>query len=140
MSQTHIPAELRRLVRERARYCCEYCLFPEAFSLLTHGIDHIAAEKHRGETVESNLCLACLICNKYKGTDLTSIDPATGEIEPLFHPRRHAWREHFRFAGGRIDPLTPTGRVTVQLLQLNQPQRIAERLILLELGAIGAAS
>jgi 5-methylcytosine-specific restriction endonuclease McrA len=136
MSQTHIPAELRRLVRERAQDCCEYCRFPEAFSLLVHEVDHITAEKHRGETVEGNLCLACLLCNQHKGSDLTSIDPDTGGIVPLFHPRRDRWREHFQWAGGHIEPLTPTGRVTVLLLQFNRPERVAERLILVQLGVI----
>ena len=30
MSATHVSASLRRLVRERAGECCEYCLIPEA--------------------------------------------------------------------------------------------------------------
>jgi hypothetical protein len=48
MSTTHIPAELRRLVRERAAGNCEYCLIPESVAFATHAIDHIVAEKHGG--------------------------------------------------------------------------------------------
>lgn len=55
MSQTHIPAALRRLVRQRARDCCQYCLIPESVTFAPHWIDHIIAEKHRGATEAENL-------------------------------------------------------------------------------------
>jgi HNH endonuclease len=97
-------------------------------------VDHVVAEKHGGQTEESNLALSCLLCNQHKGTDLTSIDPQTGQIAPLFHPRRDQWLDHFRLVGARIDPLTPAGRVTVRLLQLNHPDRLEERELLLRLG------
>ena len=51
MSETHIPAALRRLVRERAGHRCEYCLIPESLSLAPHAIDHVIAEKHGGPAV-----------------------------------------------------------------------------------------
>jgi hypothetical protein len=41
MSQTYIPAELRRLVRQRAGERCEYCLIPEALTLAAHEVDHM---------------------------------------------------------------------------------------------------
>lgn len=69
---TCIPAEIRRAVRERAKGCCEYCRIPEPYTFMTHEVDHIYAEKHGGETLEANLCLSCWICNRHKGTDLTS--------------------------------------------------------------------
>ena len=78
----------------------------------------------------------CMFCNKYKGTDLTSIDPESGEIAPLFHPRRQCWEDHFRLDNAQIVPLTATGRVTVTLLQLNRSERVAEREILLTVGTI----
>ena len=71
MSQTHIPAALRRLVRERARDCCEYCLIPEAISFAPHWIDHIVAEKHGGTTESDNLANSCVLCNQKKGSDLS---------------------------------------------------------------------
>ena len=43
---------------------------------------------------------------------------------------------HFRLAGARVEPLTPTGRVTVRLLQRNHPDRIEEREPLLRLGPL----
>jgi hypothetical protein len=127
MSQTHIPAALRRLVRERARDCCEYCLIPESVSFAPHWIDHIVAEKHGGKTEAENLANCCILCNQRKGSDLSSIDTETGNIVPLFHPRRDRWTDHFQFSGGRIEPLTPVGRATVFLLRMNAPDRIEER-------------
>ena len=77
-----------------------------------HTIDHIIAEKHGGPTAADNLALACMICNSWKGSDLASIDEQTGSIEPLFHPRRDRWTDHFQLVGGCIEPRTPKGRAT----------------------------
>src|SRR5947209_10966433 len=118
MAQKYVPVALRRLVRARAADCCEYCLVAERLALAVHWVDHIVAEKHGGQTEEANLALSCVLCNQHKGSDLTSIDPETGEITPLFHPRCHRWLDHFRFAGGTLEALTATGRVTLRLLQL----------------------
>ncbi|HSS19497.1 MAG TPA: hypothetical protein VLL54_05435 [Pyrinomonadaceae bacterium] len=49
--------------------------------------------------VSDNLALACIDCNLHKGPNLTGIDPNTGVITPLFHPRRDAWVEHFGWDG-----------------------------------------
>ena len=119
---SEISAGLRAEVRVRARCRCEYCLVPEAVTLVSHEIDHIVAAKYGGETTAENLALCCTLCNKYKGTDLASIDPETGEMQRLFHPRRDRWLEHFQFRGGRIVQLTPVGRVTARLLQWNRPE------------------
>jgi hypothetical protein len=101
-----------------------------------HEIEHIIAEKHGGRTEEENLGLSCALCNGFKGSDLTSIDPETGAIVPLFHPRRDAWEMHFRLVDGRIEPLTPVGRVTVRLLKLNDPDRVEERRQLQQAGQL----
>jgi len=53
-----------------------------------HEVDHVIAEKHGGLTEPDNLALSCTLCNKHKGSDLTSIDPETGDIVPLYHPRK----------------------------------------------------
>jgi hypothetical protein len=82
----YIPNELRRLVADRAANRCEYCRIPEDETYAVHEVDHIFAEKHGGETLEDNLCLACWICNRLKGTDLCSLDLLTGDITSLFHP------------------------------------------------------
>ncbi len=131
---TYISAILRRKVYERAGDCCEYCLIPETAVLAAHEIDHIIAQKHGGLTEADNLALSCAICNKHKGSDLASLDPVTGEIVALYHPRRQQWQEHFQLKDGLLIPLTPTGRVTVKLLQLNNSYRIQERNLLIQSG------
>ncbi|MGF1542362.1 MAG: HNH endonuclease [Pleurocapsa sp.] len=136
MSSSYISTAIRRLVGERANYCCEYCLIPEAFTFATHEIDHIIAKKHGGKTIAENLALSCTLCNKYKGSDLASIDPETNDIRPLYHPRKHKWSENFEVKDGRVIPLTPEGRVTTRLLQFNREERIEERKLMIEAGII----
>jgi hypothetical protein len=133
---TYVPAALRRLVCERADGRCEYCLAPESMTLATHQVDHVVAQKHGGATEEHNLALSCALCNKYKGTDLVSIDAETHRTVSLFHPRRDRWGEHFRLDLTWITALSVTGRVTVRLLQLNHPDRITERKLLLAVGLL----
>jgi hypothetical protein len=136
MSATYVPAALRRLVHDRAEGRCEYCLMPESMAWSVHTLDHIIAEKHGGTTSEDNLALACTLCNARKGSDLASVDELTGAIEPLFHPRRDRWSDHFRLSDGQIEPLTPRGRATERLLRLNEPDRIEERVLLITAGVI----
>ncbi len=57
MSRTYIPAALRRLVYERAKGCCEYCLISDAATFTAHEIDHIIAEKHGGRTKERQILI-----------------------------------------------------------------------------------
>lgn len=51
----------------------------------------------------------------------------TGEMRPLFHSRRDRWNDHFELRRAEIVPLTAIARVTVRLLQLNRPERVKER-------------
>lgn len=134
MSTTYIPIALRRQVYERAKGCCEYCLIPDLAAFAPHEIDHVIAEKHGGLTKAENLALSCTLCNKHKGSDLTSIDPVTGDIVPLYHPRQDLWQEHFQIQGAEVVPQTAKGRVTVRLLQFNRGDRLAERQLLLKAG------
>ncbi|MBI5667267.1 MAG: HNH endonuclease [Chloroflexi bacterium] len=130
----YISVELRRFVFDRAKGQCEYCLIHDDDGLWPHEIDHIYAEKHGGETIESNLCLSCDACNRYKGSDLASLDPESSEPVFLFHPRRDVWSDHFRLNDSIIEPLTPKGRATDRLLKLNLQERLDERTILIEIG------
>jgi hypothetical protein len=125
-------ASLRREVRERAEERCEYCLLSDSQAVLPHEPDHLIALKHGGETTSENLALACFECNRFKGSDIASIDVITGELVGLFNPRRHRWFEHFRLDGAHIIPLTPVGRVTDKLLRLNLPSRVEVRRRLVE--------
>ena len=83
---TYIPSGLRQEVYDRAGGCCEYCLIPETAVLVSHEVDHIIAQKHGGLTESENLALSCTVCNKYKGTDLASLDPEMGAVAPSPFP------------------------------------------------------
>lgn len=127
MNQVRISASLRYEVRERAEQRCEYCLLHESQAFFPHEPDHLIALKHGGETVSANLALACFDCNRFKGSDIASIDEVSGDLVGLFNPRTQQWLDHFGLEGGRIIPLTAVGRVTVSLLRLNLPSRVEVR-------------
>ena len=134
MSPTRISNDLRQAVRDRAGRRCEYCLLREGHGFLPHEPDHIIAEKHGGPASFENLALACFQCNRFKGSDIASIDTDTGTLVPLFNPRTEEWREHFALKLGKIIPLSGRGRVTVKLLKLNRPERVEVRNTLVDLG------
>ena len=125
---------LRRTVTERAYHVCEYCLVHE--NDLFHGceVDHVLSVKHGGLTIAENLAFACFHCNRHKGTDLGSVSTRTGILIRFFNPRSDAWREHFQWNEGRIEPLTDIGEVTARLLEFNHPERVAFRKLLVETG------
>jgi len=132
---TYVPAALRAVVIARAGERCEYCQLPQIASFAPLEIGHIIAEKHGGMTEEQNLALACSLCNRYKGTDLGSLDPLNGHLVPFFHPRNDRWSAHFRLVEGILLPRSARGRVTTQVLRLNTPERVAERLLLIKAGS-----
>jgi hypothetical protein len=126
---------LRTLVRRRARDVCEYCRLPQAASqIVRFHIEHIVARQHGGATEESNMALSCGNCNFHKGPNIAGLDAETGEIVPLFHPRRDRWTDHFVWNGTTIVGLTAVGRVTARLLAMNDWEQIEVRENLRSLG------
>ncbi len=95
MSEKYVPVELRRLVVERARNCCEYCRAQARYSSDPFTIDHIIPFILGGLTIAANLAFCCYGCNQCKGIRIFAIDPVTGLSAPLFHPRQQRWEEHF---------------------------------------------
>jgi hypothetical protein len=137
LSVTHISADLRRLVVERADGLCEYCLVHKQDTVFGCEIDHIISEKHGGRTVADNLALACLTCNRNKGSDIASLVPGESGLSRLFHPRTDRWSDHFHLHnsdGVTLAPLTPVAEATIRVLRLNDGSRLLERQALLELG------
>ena len=125
-----IEPALREFVRLRAAGLCEYCRISERCTLVEHEIDHVIAVKHGGRAVVENLALCCTVCNRFKGSDIASIDPETGQLTPLFHPRIDCWDDDHELRNGEIFGLTAKGRVTVRLLRMNRLTRIKERQLL----------
>ena len=125
---------LRQLIWDRAQDACEYCHLPQRFDILPFQIDHIIAQKHHGPTASDNLALCCYNDNSYKGPNIAGIDPETGEVTRLFHPRRDSWEEHFRWAGPVLVGRTAIGRTTIDVLAINLPERVEHRRLLLLAG------
>lgn len=131
---TRPSVEMRRSVVLRAENRCEYCLVHQDDAAARHQVDHVISEKHGGATTLENLALSCLLCNRRKASDIGSIDPASGKFGPLFHPREQLWPDHFELRESRIVGRTDVGRITVEFLQLNLPERLLERSELMRAG------
>ncbi len=134
MSKTYVPADLRQRVSARASRCCEYCLIHEDDSYYAVQVDHIISEKRGGRTEEDNLALACVVCNRAKGSGVGSIDWHTNTFVRFYNPRTDRWTSHFNLDGVQIIPLTDIARVTERLLQFNIRERLLEREILQMIG------
>ena len=119
---------LREFVRSRAQDRCEYCGLEQRHSRVTFHVEHIVARQHGGGETGNNLALACHRCNLHKGPNLSGIDPETGTLVPLFHPRRDLWTEHFQLHGFLVQGLTANGRATVQVLAMNDARRVELRM------------
>ena len=123
----------RRLVVERAARRCEYCLVHEDSAGFPHQIDHIISRKHGGSSGIGNLAYACVLCDRYKGSDIASVDRSGNPVR-FFDPRRDLWDEHFKLNGPVIQPMTPVGEVTARVLRLNTSERVIERQLWQALG------
>ena len=92
-------------------------------------IDHINPKARRGSDAPHNRALACEPCNGSKQDFVVGIDPQTGKVQRLFHPRKDVWDEHFRWSAKLLilEGITPKGRATVERLKMNAPIRVLAR-------------
>jgi HNH endonuclease len=126
---SYIPVQLQRQVREDAGHRCGYCLSSETVTGIPLEIEHLIPESLGGPTERENLWLACHRCNKFKGNRTEATDPMTKEVVPLFNPRVQLWHEHFQWSvdGTLVLGLTPSGRATVETLQMNNVYAVEAR-------------
>jgi hypothetical protein len=122
---------LEQLVWQRAHSRCEYCQLPQAYSPLSHAVDHIISRQPHGPTVAENLALACFFYNSYKGPNIAGLNPQTGRMVRLFNPRKDRWNRHFEWDGPYLVGRTHTGRVTITLLEINRPEAVDFREVLI---------
>jgi len=126
-----VSAEWRDRIVARAQRCCEYCRAPLSLvaAVTAFHVEHIMPRSRGGQTVENNLALSCPNCNLHKSARITAVDPETGVEVPLFHPRTHAWQEHFALSAdhAHIIGITPIGRATVAALRFNHPEHVDTR-------------
>ena len=131
-----MDATLAALIRKRAQSTCEYRRLPQVFSAIPFEINHIVAQKHGGPTQEENLALSCFYCNSRKGPNIAGVDPASGRIVRLYHPRKDRWSRHFEWAGAMLQGKTATGRATIVVLSINDPDAVAVREALIDEGEV----
>ncbi len=136
MARQPITARQKHFIIHRARGCCEYCQSQLRFTNQAFSIEHIVPKSQGGQNTLDNLALSCQSCNNHKYTKTTGVDPLTGETTPLYHPRQESWSDHFAWNEDctLIIGLTPTGRATVEALQLNKPGLVNLRRILYAVG------
>jgi hypothetical protein len=132
----YIPVVLRQQIRDQFAHCCAYCQTAEQLTVAIFEIEHIMPLVAGGDTVVDNLCLACPTCNRYKATQLTAVDPQTGDSAPLFHPQQQVWTDHFSWNDSHTElvGLTTSGRATIETLRMNRPQLVRVRRMWVKLG------
>jgi hypothetical protein len=92
-------------------------------------LDHFTPRAHGGTDDEDNLWPSCQHCNAFKQARRGARDSESGELAPLFNPRRQRWVDHFVWGDGgrRVAGLTPVGRAKVAALQLNREELVEAR-------------
>src|SRR5262245_51019702 len=106
-------------VEQRAAGRCEYCRMHQSLQGATFHVEHIVPVAQGGESELFNLAWACPGCNLHKSDRTEILDSDTGQTVPLFHPRKHAWSDHFAWDGFRVTGLSAIGRATIAALQFN---------------------
>jgi hypothetical protein len=136
MPSDYIPDSIRQIVAARAGGYCEYCYCPEAFATERFAVDHIQPRAMGGLTVLENLAWSCIGCNGHKHRKTKALDPATGNLTPLFHPCQQCWSDHFAWNADftQIMGHTTCGRATIEALHLNRPGIVNLRRLLVMAG------
>lgn len=136
MSEKQTISSRRKTVILRARSRCEYCLCPASYSPDTFSIEHIKPRARGGTSDLDNLALSCQGCNNRKHIKTEANDPTTGSVVSLYNPRQHIWHEHFVWSSDHllIIGVTPMGRATIELLQLNRESVANLRRALIAIG------
>lgn len=124
-----MPLPDLNLIRQRYKYACGYCAVTEVSSggLLT--VDHYQPLASGGSDDLENLVYACMRCNQYKHRFWPTPDEALRGFRVL-HPLRDVLSDHYQLdkQTGRLEPFTVTGSFHIQLLRLNRPQLVRQRL------------
>lgn len=131
-----ISDRLRSIIRHRAKGYCEYCLCPAELTSAPFHCDHVLPVSAGGGSTLDNLAWACPSCNQQKHTKIDALDPQTTHEVPLFHPRHQRWDQHFRWSEDLLCIVgqTPIGRATVEALNLNRPEIINLRKLMISEG------
>ena len=113
----------------RAAGLCEYCHIPQTYVRLPFQIDHIIAEQHGGKTTSDNLAGTCVRCNKRKGPNIAGSSPGDRRGRPAYSTRtpRSVGDPLSDGMGATLVGMTLIGRVTIAVLDINNPSTVALR-------------
>jgi 5-methylcytosine-specific restriction endonuclease McrA len=122
----------KEAVKRRAQDVCEYCRSQEAYSPDSFSVEHIIPLSKGGKNDLNNLSNSCQGRNNRKYVSTEATDPLTGEIVPLYHPRKNTWDDHFAWNEDftLMIGLTAIGRATVNKLGLNRTGMVNLRRLL----------
>ncbi|RMG25661.1 MAG: HNH endonuclease [Bacteroidetes bacterium] len=136
MAKKRLSRRIRDFVKERAHGYCEYCGHPEIYANQFYSIEHIIPLSKNGTNELDNLAYSCQPCNGHKYNKTRVLDPVSGQIVPLFNPRKHSWTAHFCWSEDylNIEGISATGRATVKALELNRKNLVNLRRILFSFG------
>jgi hypothetical protein len=80
----------------------------------------------------ANLALACYHCNSQKGPNLAGFDQMTRRVVRLYNPRKERWKAHLAWEGPLLTARTSIGRVTIYVLNINEPELVDLREMMIE--------
>jgi hypothetical protein len=115
--------------------------------LAPHGRSHFAAGslaqlpaaivRARRSQESRAACWECNVIGKHARTH--GVDPFSGLVVPLFHPRQDRWRDHFEWSSDFLilKGKTPRGWATIRALGLNGARYRAQRRLLRQAMAAG---
>ena len=131
-----MAARDKQIIAVRARGCCEYCRSRADFATGSFSVEHIVPVSLGGAAALHNLALACPDCNGHKYNKTGAPDPVGGVVVSLYNPRQQTWNDHFGWSEdfALIVGLTPTGRATVDALQMNRAGVVNMRRVLFAIG------
>ncbi len=111
-------------IRSRSNDRCEYCGLHQETQDATFHIEHIIPRKRGGSSNLDNLANSCVSCNFAKKVQISARDPVSGDIVPLFHPRRDVWSEHFAWKWRKLRGVSAIGRATIVALKMDSPNKL----------------
>src|SRR4051812_39900236 len=115
-------------IRRRAGNRCEYCgLLQEDSPLAALHVEHIIPRNTAVGTMRTISPWPASTAIFHKGSNLTGIDPDSGQIVVIFHPRRDVWDDHFEWRGIHLYGKTAPGRATIRVLIMNSEDQLALR-------------
>jgi hypothetical protein len=119
-----IKLEIRRQVRRRANFACEFCGVSEANAGSELTVDHFQPIAKGGDDDLDNLIYCCPRCNQHK----LDYWPAQPDAPRLWNPRREPFSRHFlAFDDGTLLPCTEVAEFTLRRLHLNRPALVDHR-------------